>query len=146
MVFSATEVFWSEVWSLLVLPIKNKLPWAVVTVWVYLPSMLCTDKSHPSVSQESQIAMTLSTDEEPNPVSPPEALPVCPLNVVTRLQDSCSSLSMVTCPEWSPTNTCRVSTSNLMDKCWGKYIAYAIFAFLSWLVNSFAISVLQPRA
>lgn len=42
--------------------------------------------------------------------------PVCPLNVVTRVQFSCSSLRMVTWPEWSPINTCRVSTSNLSCK------------------------------
>lgn len=42
--------------------------------------------------------------------------PVCPRNVVTRVQFSCSSLRMVTWPEWSPINTCRVSTSNLSCK------------------------------
>ena len=42
--------------------------------------------------------------------------PVCPLNVVTRVQFSCSSLRMVTWPDWSPMNTCRVSTSNLSCK------------------------------
>ena len=42
--------------------------------------------------------------------------PVCPLNVVTRVQFSCSSLRMVTWPEWSPINPCRVSTSNLSRK------------------------------
>lgn len=42
--------------------------------------------------------------------------PVCPLNVVTSVQLSCSSLRMVTWPDWSPINTCRVSTSNLSCK------------------------------
>lgn len=40
-------------------------------------------------------------------------VPVCPLNVVTRLQLSCSSFRIVTWPDWSPTKACLVSTSNL---------------------------------
>lgn len=121
---------------------------ASLNCWDSLRSMSlpCYALTQAIVVYHRTVKSSWCSDEDPPehlPGSCPEALPVCPLNVVTRLQDSCSSLSMVTCPEWSPTNTCRVSTSNLKDKCWGKHIIYTSFAFLSWLTNSFNMSILQ---
>lgn len=99
------------------LPFEGWGEWfGVISYWAILQSakhtcILC------GFTQAQVVLCYLQTREHQNKLQVMRAfaqiLPVCPLKDVSSVQFSCSSLRMVTWPEWSPINTWRVSTSNL---------------------------------